>query len=167
MSAKSQSELLKELQRAHGKLLELQRYILPKGGVKIAYAAANAKETGDVAVASDGGTGFGIEEPITRIILTVMRFDPETRAAAGIKLNEDIFETVCEVFRDVERYDVAKYPKGISTMEWGVSFICKNGVPLAIAAENEPVTGGSIYILGTTPSEVANRILIISERLHI
>ncbi|MDO5844529.1 MAG: thiamine-phosphate synthase family protein [Methanocorpusculum sp.] len=167
MGAKNQSAVLRDLQQAHGKILDISRYMIPKGGVRIAYATFDAKDTKDVAVAANESVGFGIDEPITRIILTVMRFDPEVRAAVNIKLNDDIYQTVKETFIEVEKYDVAKYPKGISTMEWGVSFICKNGVPLAIAAENEPVTGGSIYILGTTPEEAANRILIISERLQL
>lgn len=167
MGAKNQSSVLRDLQQAHGKILEISRYMIPKGGIKIAYATFNAKDTKDVAVAVNESVGFGIDEPITRVILTVMRYDKDIRAAVSIKLNDDIYETVKEIFIEVEKYDVEKYPKGISTMEWGVSFMCKNGVPLAIAAENEAVTGGSIYVFGSTPEEAANRILIISERLQL
>jgi predicted fused transcriptional regulator/phosphomethylpyrimidine kinase len=89
------------------------------------------------------------------------------RAVGCIRLNEDIAETVREVLQDVEEYDAEKFPKGISTMEWGVAFLCKEGVPAAICAENEPTYGGCIYIFGETPDDVANRILIISERLTL
>jgi predicted fused transcriptional regulator/phosphomethylpyrimidine kinase len=89
------------------------------------------------------------------------------RAVGCIRLNEDIAETVREVLQDVEEYDAEKFPKGISTMEWGVAFLCKEGVPAAICAENEPTYRGCIYIFGETPDDVANRILIISERLTL
>ena len=167
MTAKQQSEVLRSIQKASGKLEAANRYIIPKGGITLAYAQEDALDQKKVAVSHDGSVGFGIDEPVVRVIITARRFNPDIRAVGCIRLNEDIAETVCEVLLDVEEYDAEKFPKGISTMEWGVAFLCKEGVPAAICAENEPTYGGCIYIFGETPDDVANRILIISERLTL
>ena len=167
MTAKQQSEVLRSIQKASGKLEAANRYIIPKGGITLAYAQEDALDQKKVAVSHDGSVGFGIDEPVVRVIITARRFNPDIRAVGCIRLNDDIAETVREVLLDVEEYDAEKFPKGISTMEWGVAFLCKEGVPAAICAENEPTYGGCIYIFGETPDDVANRILIISERLTL
>ena len=180
MSAAAQSEVLRALQQASGRVEGVLRYIVPKGGIVMAYAASDARDEKGVAVFSGGSVGFGVDEPISRVILTARRFNPEIRAAGTIKLNDDIKETVKEVFLDVAEYDAAKFPKGISTMEWGLNFVCRNrnargdrvddgddGVPAAVCVENASETAGCIYIFGETPDEVANRIFIISERLTL
>lgn len=167
MTAQQQSAVLRAIQKASGKLENANRYIIPKGGISLAYAQEDALDQKKVAVAREGSVGFGIDEPVVRVILTARRFTPSMRAVGCIRLNEDIAETVREVLQDVEEYDAEKFPKGISTMEWGVAFLCKEGVPVAICAENEPTYGGCIYIFGETPDDVANRILIISERLTL
>lgn len=180
MTAGDQSEILRALQKATGRTENVLRYITPKGGITMAYAADDARDEKGVAVFADGSIGFGIDEPISRIILTVRRFNPEIRAAGCIKLNDDIKETVKELFIDVAEYDASKFPKGISTMEWGMNFVCRNrnargdktddgdeGVPAAVCVENASEKGGCIYIFGETPDDVANRIFIISERLTL
>lgn len=167
MTAKQQSAVLREIQKASGKVESANRYIIPKGGITLAYAIDDARDAKGVAVAREGSVGFGVDEPVVRVIITARRFTPDMRAVGCIRLNEDIAETVREVLQDVEEYDAEKFPKGISTMEWGVAFLCKEGVPAAICSENEPTYGGCIYIFGETPDDVANRILIISERLTL
>ena len=180
MSAADQSEILRALQKATGRVETVIRYLLPKGGITMAYAMEDAADEKKVAVFSGGSIGFGVDEPVARVILTVRRFNPDIRSVGTVKLNDDIRETVTELFRDVAGYDAAAYPKGISTMEWGINFICRNrnargdrvddgedGVPIAVFAENAAETGGVTYIFGETPDDVANRILIISERLKL
>ncbi len=168
MTAKQQSSVLRDLQQASGKVeKEVNRYIIPKGGIALAYAQEDAADPRGVAVACSGSIGFGIEEPVTRALLTARRFNQEVRAAGCIRLNDEIADMVREVLQDVGEYDAEKFPKGISTMEWGVAFICKTGVPMAICVANEPVSGGCIYLFAETPAEVASRILIISKRLTL
>ena len=167
MTAAEQSRILHELQQADGRLKKAIRYITPKSGITLAYAKEDAKDPRDIAVSCSGSIGFGVDESVSRVLITVRRYNPDICAVGCIRLNDDIAETVRELFIDVEEYDVTKFPKGISTMEWGVSFLCKTGVPMAICAKNEPKEGGCIYIFGETPDDVANRILIISERLTL
>lgn len=167
MSAKDQSDILRSLQKAHGKVLNLQRYLVPRNGITLAYAFKNPLTTKDVAVAHETSTGFGVDEPIVRMLLTVARFDPDMRAAGFIRYTDEIAEVTEEVLRDVTYLDPSRFPPGISTMDWGIASCLKEGTPLAIISENNRNEEPVIRILGTTPDEVANRILIISERLHI
>jgi len=180
MSVSDQSEVLRALQKATGRVEDVLRYILPNGGITMAYAMEDAIDQKKVAVFSRGSIGFGIDEPISRILLTARRFNPEVRSVGTIRLNDDIRETVTEAFRDVAGYDVSAYPNGVSTMDWGLNFICRNrnsrgdktddgedGVPIAVFAENAVESEGIVYIFGETPDDVANRILIISERLTL
>lgn len=167
MTAAHQSGVLRELQQASGKLDAANRYIIPDGGIPLAYATRDAADERGVAVACRGSVGFGIVEPATRALLTVRRFNADIRAVGCIRMNDEIADMVRETFQDVEEYDAQKFPKGISTMEWGIAFICKTGVPLAICERNEPLRGDCIYIFGETPDEAANRILIISKRLTL
>ena len=165
MSAAAQSSVLRDLQKAHGKLLDVSRYIIPRDDLAIACATVNAVDHKGVAIARGSSIGFGVDEPIVRTLLTVRRFDPEIRSAACIRYEDDILQTTIESLRDVETYDPEKYPAGISTMDWGIASVCRKGVPLAIACPESARGPGRIYVLGTTPDEVANRILIISQRL--
>ena len=165
MTATDQSAVLKALQKAHGRVLDVPRYLLPKEGITLAYAVQDPRSAKDVAVVRGSGAGFGVDEHIVRILLTTTRFDPDVRAAGIIRYTEEIGEVVRETLRDVAEYDPLKFPPGISSMDWGIASCVRNGAPLAIMSsgtrENPPV----IRLLGTTPDEVANRILIIAERL--
>ncbi|HJJ51350.1 MAG TPA: hypothetical protein O0X01_07495 [Methanocorpusculum sp.] len=165
MSAAAQSSVLRDLQKAHGKLLDVSRYIIPRDDLALAYATVHATDQKGIAIARGSSVGFGVDEPIVRTLLTVRRFDQSIRSAACIRYEDDILQTAIETLRDVEVYDQEKYPVGISTMDWGISSVCRKGIPLAIACPESSRGPGRIYILGTTPDEVANRILIISQRL--
>lgn len=165
--AEKQSDVLRALQQAHGRIKNAIRYLTPKEGILLAYAARDARDAKGIAVARENSIGFGIDEEITRVLLTVRRYDEDMRSCGYILYTEEIFKFVREILLEVELYDVHKYPKGISTMDWGISFMCKNGVPLAIASLNSQERDDCIFIFGETPNDVVNRILILSERLSI
>lgn len=165
MSAKEQSVILKALQQAHGRVMNIPRYLLPSGGVALAYAVPNSRDIKDIAVVRSNGIGFGTDDTLVRVLLTVVRFDAEVRAVGCIRYTEEIADVVRETLRDVAEYDPSKFPPGISSMDWGIASCCRDGVPLVIIDSGTKDTEPLIRILGTTPEEVANRILIISERL--
>ena len=150
MSAKEQSVILKALQQAHGRVMNIPRYLLPSGGVALAYAVANPRDIKDIAVVRSNGIGFGTDDTLVRVC---------------IRYTEEIADVVRETLRDVAEYDPSKFPPGISSMDWGIASCCRDGVPLVIIDSGTKDTEPLIRILGTTPEEVANRILIISERL--
>ena len=165
MSATAQSTILRDLQKAHGKLMDVSRYIIPRDEIPFAFATQDAIDKKGIAIARGTSVGFGVDEPIVRVLLTIRRFDPAMRSAACIRYEDDILQTTIETIRDVEVYEPEKFPVGISTMDWGIASVCKKGVPLVIACPETSRGPGGIYILGTNPDEVANRILIISKRL--
>lgn len=165
MTAMAQSAVLKELQKAHGRVLDVPRYLLPKEGITLAYAIRDPKSEKDVAVVRGAGAGFGVDEPIVRLLLTTTRFDPDIRAAGFIRYTDEIADVIRETLRDVAEYDSGKFPAGIKSMDWGIASCVRNGAPLAIIDIADKETQRYIQMLGTTPDEVANRILIISERL--
>ena len=157
--------VLKALQQAHGRVMNIPRYLLPSGGVALAYAIKNPRDMKDVAMVRNTGIGFGTDDHLVRVLLTVVRFDAEVRAVGSIRYTEEIADMVKETLRDVAEYDPSRFPPGISSMDWGIASCCRDGVPLAILDSGTLGTEPLIRILGATPEEVANRILIISERL--
>lgn len=157
--------VLRALQQAHGRVMSIPRYLLPSGGVALAYAMKNPRDMKDVAVVRNAGVGFGTDDHLVRVLLTVVRFDAEVRAVGSIRYTEEIADVVRETLRDVAEYDPSRFPPGISSMDWGIASCCRDGVPLAILDSGTPGTEPLVRVLGVTPEEVANRILIISERL--
>ncbi|HJJ99621.1 MAG TPA: hypothetical protein O0X23_05435 [Methanocorpusculum sp.] len=165
MSAKEQSVVLKALQQAHGRVMNIPRYLLPSGGVALAYALKKPHDVRDVAVVRSTEIGFGTDDHLVRVLLTVARFDADVRAVGCIRYTEEIAGVVRETLRDVTEYDPAKFPPGIVSMDWGIASCCRDGVPLAVIDSGTKGAKPLILILGSTPGEVVNRILIISERL--
>ncbi|MCQ2357068.1 MAG: phosphomethylpyrimidine kinase [Methanocorpusculum sp.] len=131
----------------------------------LAYTVKNPRGMKDIAVVRSTGIGFGTDDLLVRMLLTVVRFDADIRAVGCIRYTEEIAGVVRETLRDVAEYDPAKFPPGISSMDWGIASCCRDGVPLVIIDGGTKGAEPLIRILGSTPEEVANRILIISERL--
>ncbi|HJK10093.1 MAG TPA: hypothetical protein O0X05_04795, partial [Methanocorpusculum sp.] len=67
MSAKEQSVILKALQQAHGRVMNIPRYLLPSGGVALAYAVPNPRDIKDIAVVRSNGIGFGTDDTLVRV----------------------------------------------------------------------------------------------------
>jgi hydroxymethylpyrimidine/phosphomethylpyrimidine kinase len=153
--------------------------LLPEGGGNIAFAVRNARDGRDVAsvrggiVAKNGRiqpTGqceFDSGADIPRVVLTVMKFDPEMRSAAVIRysdralsLLQDITTGCCTVRKAGGR------SAGISTMDWGIASCCADGVPGAIHDPGAGGSGGLIYCIGEDVMETASTIIILSHRIQ-
>jgi hydroxymethylpyrimidine/phosphomethylpyrimidine kinase len=156
---------------------EMLPSLVPGGGANIGYALRGARTREDVAgvqggivntgskVQPAGGVTFGAAESVARVVLTAMRTDPQIRSAAvigysmtAIAILEDLLLEICE-------FDRTRDPPGLSTMDWGVAFCCREGVPDVIfdrgAAGKEPL----IRILGEEPVTVAQTIVAVSHRI--
>jgi len=156
---------------------EMLPSLVPGGGANIGYALRGARTREDVAgvqggivntgskVQPAGGVTFGAAESVARVVLTAMRTDPQIRSAAvigysmtAIAILEDLLLEICE-------FDRTRDPPGVSTMDWGVAFCCREGVPDVIfdrgAAGKEPL----IRILGEEPVTVAQTIVAVSHRI--
>lgn len=149
--------------------------LIPHGGAQIGYAIRGARDKGGIVAVEGKITGagkpagacvFGTDDEIARIILTVMKFDPLRRSAALIRFSEralDVLEG--DLFLECAAYDAARAPKGISTMDWGIASCCREEVPDVIYAENSGGTEAPLIVLGEEPVDVANNIIICSNRI--
>ena len=54
---------------------------------------------------------------------------------------------------------------GISTMDWGIASCCKEGVPDVIFRKGANAAESRIVLLGEGPVDVANNIIICSNRI--
>jgi hydroxymethylpyrimidine/phosphomethylpyrimidine kinase len=176
--ARQRSDVLDELSVATGRIVSsLDPGLVPVGGAHFGYAITGARDAGGVAairggiviadgkVCAAGECAFGGDESISRIILTAMRFDPQVRSAAIVRFTPEMRDLLDDSLMECCSFDPVRTPSGVSTMDWGVASCCKDGVPDAVydarTQNNEPL----ISFLGETPADVANNIIMISNRI--
>ncbi len=152
--------------------------LIPEVGSNIAYALPGARDKDDVAAVQGrivrlsgkphpvGPVDFGASDHVARIVLTAMKFDPDIRCAANIRYTPEIIEIVEDLLLLTCSFDRGNEPPGTRTMDWGVAFCCRSGVPDIIfdrgAVGKEPM----VRILGQDPAEVAGIIGRISNRFR-
>ncbi len=152
--------------------------LVPSEGVSFGFAIRNARDTGGVAAVNGGiKTGmkkrmtagpctFGTGEPVVRIILTAMKFDPAMRSAAILQYSDRALEVLeNNLFLECASPDTASGKKGISTMDWAIASCCKDGVPDVIIRKSDGTGASRIILFGEEPADVANNIIICSNRL--
>jgi hydroxymethylpyrimidine/phosphomethylpyrimidine kinase len=151
--------------------------LIPSGGLSIGFAIRGARDSGGIAglrngisleqanVSAGSNVTFGADAQIARIILTTMKFDPVIRSAAIVRFSAIALAGLESMFLECARFDPARVPPGIGTMDWGVASCCKDGVPDVIYNDGPGGTEGIIRILGEDPVVVANNILILSNRV--
>lgn len=151
---------------------------IPAAGANIGYALPGARVPGDVAairggIVEKGGeiippdaTAFGADAEVARVILTAMRSDPEIRSAAIIRFSPAILAALDDLLLETCGFDRSREPPGVSTMEWGVAFCCRDGVPDAIYDRGAPWKEGLVRLLGEDPAHVARTVVAVSGRLQ-
>lgn len=149
--------------------------LIPLEGAQIGYAIRGARDNGGVAAVEGRITGagkpagacaFGVDEEIARAILTVMKFDPLRRSAAILRFSDRALDVLDgDLFLECASFDAARAPKGISTMDWGIASCCRDEVPDVIYAKAPLGADAPLIILGEEPVEVANNIIICSNRV--
>jgi thiamine-phosphate diphosphorylase len=152
--------------------------LIPPEGISFGFALRGARDTGGVAAvngAIKNGSGkrvtngpctFGTNEPVVRIILTAMKFDPIMRSAALLQFSDralQVFEN--DLFLECAPLDAASQRPGISSMDWGIASCCKEGVPDVIIRRSADVKESRIVLFGEGPADVANNIIICSNRI--
>jgi hydroxymethylpyrimidine/phosphomethylpyrimidine kinase len=152
--------------------------LIPASGGTIAFALRHARDGRDVASVKggivvldgkfhpSGPCAYDTGADISRIVLTVMKFDPEMRCAAvigysqgALNLLEDMSILCCGI-------DHTKIPPGISTMDWGIASCCTDGVPDVIYDKGAQKSEGLIYLIGEDAVKVASTIIILSHRIQ-
>ena len=177
--AHERKNILSTLQAATAQLEQsLNIRLIPTGGVSFGFALRGARDTGWVAAVSGGiknGAGgkaaagpcaFGTEEPVVCIILTAMKFDQVMRSAAILRFSDrtlGVFKK--DLFLECISLEVASKNRGISTMDWEIAFCCEDGVPDVLFSKGAGVKESSIILLGEGPADVANNIIICSNRI--
>ncbi|MDR0791409.1 MAG: bifunctional hydroxymethylpyrimidine kinase/phosphomethylpyrimidine kinase [Methanomassiliicoccaceae archaeon] len=132
---------------------------VPAIGMNIAYAAAGAKNTDDVAAVSgkitlsngrparNGDVRFGAAEHISYMILSAMRFDDSIRAAMNIRYDEDLLSVAEEVGIIITSVDRERYPDA------------RLGELTTFAIKNLGAMPDMIYDMGTHKREPMIRLL--------
>jgi hydroxymethylpyrimidine/phosphomethylpyrimidine kinase len=152
--------------------------LLPPSGGNIAFALRHARDGRDVASVKggiavldgkfhpSGPCAFDTGTDISRIVLTVMKFDPEMRSAAVIGYSEGALNLLEDVSILCCGVDHTKISAGISTMDWGIASCCTDGVPDVIYDKGAQKSTGLIYLIGDDAVTVANTIIILSHRIQ-
>ena len=173
------NEVLTRLSRAVILLEESMdsRLVYGAGKTNIGYAIPGARDSMGVAavagglvvrknaVRAAGACEFGADAEIARILLTVLKFDPEMRCAATIRHAEGIRRVLEDMFLECCTIDPRGQPTGVSTMDWGVASCCKAGVPEVIVAPGISQETSVIHLFGENPAVVAGNIIMLSNRI--
>jgi hydroxymethylpyrimidine/phosphomethylpyrimidine kinase len=152
--------------------------LIPPEGISFGFAIRGARDAGGVATVAGGiqtsvggeihasPCAFGTDEPVVRIILTIMKFNPVIRSAAILQFSVRalaVFEK--DLFLECASQKALAADPGISTMDWGIASCCKDDVPDVIFRHGDDSTGSRIIILGEKPADVTNNIIICSHRI--
>lgn len=178
MTTEERDEVLQKLRSAVDQITQtMHPALIPEVGTNIAYALRDARIPGDVAAVEGrivraggrptpvGPVAFGASDHVARIVLTVMKFDSSTRSAANIRYSPEIMAVIGELFLETCSFDRGQEPPGTKTMDWGVAFCCKHGIPDVIFDTGAVGKEAMVRILGDDPLQVASTIGLISSRI--
>lgn len=152
--------------------------LFPGKSIQFGYAMKGARDRRMVAAVPGGisehtgtiraaGTpAFETDEPVVTAILTAMKFDPSIRSAAIFPYSERALGVLEDnLFLECASFSSVPAQRGISTMDWGIAFCCKEGVPDVVYEKMPDMSGSRIVLFGEDPSDVANNIIICSNRM--
>jgi hydroxymethylpyrimidine/phosphomethylpyrimidine kinase len=151
--------------------------LIPPSGASFGFALRGARDNSGVAAVAGGIRNqdgrmiagpceFCTDEPVVRIILTAMKFDPIMRSAALLRFSDRalmIFEN--DLFLECAPLDERSKNPGIRTMDWGIASSCKDGVPDVIFRKGAGTEDTLLILFGESPDDVANNIIICSNRI--
>ena len=152
--------------------------LIPPEGISFGFAIRGARDSDGVAAVKGGihniaeeraaarPCAFGSDEPVVRIILTAMKFDPVIRSAALLQFSEralQVFEN--DLFLACALLDAASKNPGIGTMDWGIASCCGEDLPDVIFRKGASTRESRIILFGEGPTDVANNIIICSNRI--
>jgi predicted fused transcriptional regulator/phosphomethylpyrimidine kinase len=178
---RERNDTLETLREAAGLLMRsLDVRLIPVHGAKLGFAVTGARDKNGVAAVKGGivteqerphaagPCDFGVDEEIARIILTAMKFDPAIRSAATLRCTGNMHSVVESLLFEFRSFEPAREPPGISTMDWGVASCCREGVPDVCYRKEKQGNESGIFLFGEDPVDVANNIIMISNRIiHI
>jgi predicted fused transcriptional regulator/phosphomethylpyrimidine kinase len=175
---RERSDALEKLEKAVAILEQsMDVRLIPADGTKLGYAIRGARDKEGVAAVQGGITqknkkphltglcAFGVDEDISRMILTTMKFDPRMRCAATLRFSGKVLVIIESLLLECSSFDPASAQPGISTMDWGVASCCKKGVPDVCFDTGGNGKEAIIRLFGEEPNDVSNNIIMISNRI--
>jgi hydroxymethylpyrimidine kinase/phosphomethylpyrimidine kinase len=176
-------EVLEALKAALERLKEhAMGHLVPEVQTNFGYALPFAETHDDVAafpgrlvrlkdkVVSVACPCFGASRHIAAIVLTVMGYDPDFRAAMNIRFTEGLVGKCEALGWKVASFDRASEPKDIkekegSTLEWGTKMILSRvkEVPDIIFDRGDIGKEPMIRVLGRNPGEVVEKVLHLAK----
>ena len=126
-------EALRLLKRTRG-----FKEVIPEVGTNIGMAIEGATGIEDVAAVDgrihpthdgihSGCVEFGVSSHIARMILTMMRHEPDKRSAINIKYTLELVSACEDAGLQVAHFEREKEPTGVETMVWGTEEALKHG----------------------------------------
>jgi hydroxymethylpyrimidine/phosphomethylpyrimidine kinase len=175
---RERSDALEKLEMAAAILEQsLDARLLPAKGTKLGYAIRGARDKEGIASVQGGiiskngkarlagPCAFGVDEDISRMILTTMKFDPRMRCAATLRFSAKVLDIIESLLLECSSFDPATEQPGISTMDWGVASCCKEGVPDVCFDTGGKGNDAIFRLFGEEPNDVSNNIIMISNRI--
>jgi hydroxymethylpyrimidine/phosphomethylpyrimidine kinase len=176
---------LDQLKSALQRLLDEKcAYVIPEVQSNLGYALPDASGIQDIAavpgriVRVGDGVGilcdpaFGASQHIARIILTVLKYNPEYRSAMNIRFSEEIIHACTKLGYDVDSFNRSKEPTKIkskegSSLEWGTQTVLKRreNTPDIIFDRGDIGKEPMIRVLGKHPHNVVDKVLAIARCL--
>ena len=157
--------------------------LIPEVRSNLGYALPHAEADRDVAafpgritrlghsIATVSGPEFGASRHIARIILTLMRHDPEFRSAMNIRFSEEMVSACQRARLRVRSFDRANEPADVkeregSSLEWGTEVVLGEGeIPDVIFDRGDVGKEPMVRVIGRNPEEVARKVLKIQRYL--
>lgn len=179
MTRDARDAVLARLRQAAVQLEEtMHADLIPDAGANLSYAIPEARSRDDVAAVEgmivrsgnrphlEGSVAFGVNDHLATIVLTAMKYDADIRSAAIIRYSPSIIGIIEDLFLEICSFDRAHEPPGIQTMDWGVAFCCRNGVPDIIFDRGAPGKEPIVRVLAEDPGTVVTIIGRIGTRME-
>lgn len=167
--------ILKELEGAVEELKSLLKPpMVPEVGINFGYAIPFASSVEDVCAVRGrltkekglhpGDVDFGASRHVATIILTAMRFNPETRSALNLKYDDKIVKHAKRIGLNVESFSREKEPQGRSTMEWGVETIVRKKRRMPDLIYDLGIVGKEpmIRVIGKNPKDILRKFKLLT-----
>jgi hydroxymethylpyrimidine/phosphomethylpyrimidine kinase len=157
--------------------------LIPEVRSNLGYALPYAETSGDVAafpgritrvrdmIATVSGPEFGASRHVAKIILTLMRQDPEVRSTMNIRFSKEIILACERAGMEVRHFDRTREPRGVketegSSLEWGTEQVLRGGdIPDVIFDKGDVGKEPIIRITGRDPDDVVRKVLKIRRHL--
>ncbi|MDY6863474.1 MAG: bifunctional hydroxymethylpyrimidine kinase/phosphomethylpyrimidine kinase [Thermodesulfobacteriota bacterium] len=117
---------------------------------------------------------WGASKHIARVILSVMKFNPDYRSAMNIKYSEEIIKICYNLNYVILKFDRALEPEDVkekegATLKWGIHSILGKGrkVPDIVYDLGETGKEPMVRVIGENPLNVVGKILKIISKMDV